>query len=120
MSKHLHFSAGLYDTLDTKNRLFSWTCPVTPQDDSLRVVVVRFVLSFCYYISLLFRYYTLMWLFQFFLSTSSLNFRLFKNLEENHYFLELERSLLTAGPARRVSQYIDFDNCWYHQRMRHL
>ena len=53
MSKHVHFSAGLYDTLGTKDRLFSWTCPVTPQDDSLRVVVTRFVLSFCYYISFL-------------------------------------------------------------------
>ena len=119
MSKHLHFSAGLYDTLGTKDRLFSWTCPVTPQDDSLSVVVIRFVLPFI----ITFHSFLLLYphaAFQFSLSTSFLNYRLFKNLEENHYFLELERSLLTAGPIRHVSEYIDFDNCWYHQRMRHL
>ena len=119
MPGHLHFSAGLYDNLSTKDRLFSWTCPVNPQDDSLRVVVIRFVLPFVitFHSSLLLYPHVAL---QVSLSTSFFNYRLFKNLEENHYFLELERSLLTAGPARRVSEYIDFDNCWYHQRMRHL
>ena len=44
MSGHVHFTAGLSDTLYTKDRLFSWTCPVTPQDASLSVVIPRFVL----------------------------------------------------------------------------
>ena len=120
MSKHLHFSAGLYDTLSTKDRLFSWTCPVTPQDDSLHVVVIRFVLPFVitsYSFLSLYPHVSFQF---FFFQTLFLNYRLFKNLEENHYFLELERSLLTAGPTCRVSEYIDFDNCWYHQHMRHL
>ena len=120
MSRDVHFTAGLYDTLNTKDRLFSWTCPITPQDDSLSVVIPRFVLPFL--ITLILSHCCFpMWdhgsffnLFFFF------NYRLFKNLEENHYFLELEHTLLTVGLTRRVSVYIDFDNCWYHQCMRHL
>ena len=119
MSKHVHFTAGLYNTLDTKDKLFSWTCPVTPQNDSLSVVVSRFVLPFIitslsFPIATFTHEHTVHPLIYF------LNCRLFKNLEENHYFLELEHSLLTVGPARRISEYIDFDNCRYNQCMRHL
>ena len=118
MSRHVHFTAGLYDTLNTKDRLFSWTCPVTPQDDSLSIVIPRFVLPFLITLILptaVFLCGIMVHSLIFFF-----NYRLFKNLEENHYFLELEHSLLTVGPARHVSAYIDFDNCWYHQCMRHL
>ena len=119
MSGHVHFTAGLYDTLNTKDRLFSWTCPVTPQDDSLSVVIPRFVLPPSHHSH---PSPTAVFLCGIMVHSliSFFNYRLFKNLEENHYFLELEHSLLTVGPARRVSAYIDFDNCWYHQRMRHL
>ena len=49
MSGHIHFTAGLYDILSTKDKLFSWTCPVTPQEDSLSMVIPRFVLPFSYH-----------------------------------------------------------------------
>ena len=93
MSRHVHFTAGLYDTLGTKDKLFSWTCPVTPQDDSLSVVIPRFVLPFII-TSHPFPIITFTCGNTVHPSTSFLNYRLFKNLEENHYFLELECSLL--------------------------
>ena len=40
---HQHFVAGLLDVLDRKSKLFSWTCPVTPLDNNLSVVITRYL-----------------------------------------------------------------------------
>ena len=119
---HQHFVAGLSDVLDRKSKLFSWTCPVTPLDTNLSVVITRYVIFFGFLQTVLtclfYNYFVSC--FYFFFCCLYLYFRLFRTLHESRHVLELERSLLTLGPAWRVSMYVDFDNSWLHLKMKHL